>query len=474
MIFNSLKRNLYMTAAQDACISTKHDLLKMFLMRMFFLIIFAFLLAVNSGFISYAEPRLQDTGKELVIVIDPGHGGENEGTITGNTPEKIMNLITAQAMYDELCQYDNVKVYMTRTDDTDLSLKKRAKFAASVDADFLFSLHYNASENHTLYGTEIWISSMAPYHAYSYQFGYSYLREMSETGLFLRGIKTKLNEEGTDYYGVIRESVALGVPAVIIEHCHVDEPNDIPYCETEEDWINLGKADALAVAKYFGLSSQSLGVDYSHDSTTLPAVEKDQFVQSTYRDKTPPDVCHITLSDVDFNTGDVVFEVTAIDNDSLILYYDYSTDGGETFSPMLPWPGTDMLEGTCSDTFSLSLQIPSGTQPDIMVRTYNFADLFTESNCFAFPLAFDYNEPAEEPAIRQDTLNNDTAESIAANANVNAVNNDPLLSVLIICLIIVIIIFFAVLVSQSIIYHRRRKKRRQRMKELEESIYQQR
>ena len=92
-----------------------------------------------------AAPRLQDTGDKLVIVIDPGHGGENEGTIEGEYPEKIMTLISAQAMYDELIQFDNVEVYMTRTNDIDMSLKERAEFAKNVDADFLFSIHYNKS-----------------------------------------------------------------------------------------------------------------------------------------------------------------------------------------------------------------------------------------------------------------------------------------------------------------------------------------
>ena len=229
-----------------------------------------FMLILSTPIISHAEPRVQSTGDDLVIVIDPGHGGENQGTIQNGFEEKQMTLVTAQAMYNELIQYDNVTVYMTRNDDRDLSLKERAEFAASVNADFLFSLHYNASENHTHFGSEIWISCMPPYHAYGYQFGYAFMKEMEDMGLFLRGIKTRINDEGADYYGIIRESVALSVPAVILEHCHVDEERDVPYCEAEEEWIAFGQRDALAVAKYFGLSSEALGVDYSQESLNLP------------------------------------------------------------------------------------------------------------------------------------------------------------------------------------------------------------
>lgn len=47
-----------------------------------------------------AADRLQDTGDRLVIVIDPGHGGNNRGTLENNHEEKFMTMITARAMYD--------------------------------------------------------------------------------------------------------------------------------------------------------------------------------------------------------------------------------------------------------------------------------------------------------------------------------------------------------------------------------------
>ena len=183
---------------------------------------------------SQAAPRLQDVGEELVIVIDPGHGGENQGTIENNHEEKTMTLVTAMAMYQELQLYENVQVYLTRTTDQELSLKERAEYAASVNADFLFSIHYNASENHELFGSEVWVSSLSPYNGYGYQFGYEFLTDMRDKGLFLRGVKTRLNSAGIDYYGIIRESVALQVPALIIEHCHVDEQRDAGYCDSNE------------------------------------------------------------------------------------------------------------------------------------------------------------------------------------------------------------------------------------------------
>lgn len=103
-----------------------------------------------------------------------------------------MTMVTAMAMYEELLKYDNVDVYLTHTEDVNLSLADRAQFAAERNADFLFSIHYNASVDHDLFGSEVWISSVQPYNAYGYQFGWEQMQQMKDMGLFLRGVKTKL------------------------------------------------------------------------------------------------------------------------------------------------------------------------------------------------------------------------------------------------------------------------------------------
>lgn len=434
---------------------------------------------LNISFVSHGAPLVQSYGDELVIVIDPGHGGKNLGTTQNGFEEKTMTLATARAMYDELTQFDNVTVYMTRNEDKDLSLAERAAFAASVDADFLFSLHYNASENHTHFGSEIWIPYDPPYNAYGYQFGYQFLAEMKDMGLFLRGIKTRLGDNG-DYYGIIRESVALSVPAVILEHCHVDEARDIPYCKTEEEWIAFGKRDARAVAKYFGLSSKNLGVDYSSYSLNLPKVNEAVTRESTRRDETDPDVCMIELLDTNYETGEVLLQVTATDYDSPLLYYDYSYDGGESYCASIAWPGVDLLAETFTDTFTLSLQIPSGVQPEIVLRAYNLADLYIESNHLPILHEFWYEDNTSQTTTDAETTesSSDTTSNLPKRHTAGTVTFTPVsveevqiqedvsfLTFLEICLAVVIVLLVIVLISQSISYSRRKRRRRQRRKE---------
>ena len=231
--------------------------------RTFFIPIIIFLLSVFTLRAS-AAGRWQDTGDELVVVIDPGHGGIDSGSDSYPPFEKDRNLATAIAFANELARYEGVSIYLTRTTDVELTLKERAEFAQSVDADLLISLHHNASSDHSQYGTEIWIPSASPNNAYCYQFAQVWEKEMTDLGLYDRGCKVRINGLGHDYYGVIREAAYYGIPCVIIEQCHLDHQNDRMFCDEEVDMYNFARGDAMAVAKYFGLRSDDLGVDYKN------------------------------------------------------------------------------------------------------------------------------------------------------------------------------------------------------------------
>lgn len=432
----------------------------------------AAILSLQPAKVSAAE-RLQHTKTETtVIVIDPGHGGENEGTIAGTEKEKYMTMTTARAMYEELSLYDNVEVYLTHTEDVDMKLEERAEFAKNVNADFLFSIHYNASEYHELFGSEIWVPLNAPFNNYGYQFGYEFLSILKERGLFLRGIKTRVGDKGLDYYGIIRFANARDIPAVILEHCHVDEERDTGFCDSEEDLIQFGKDDATAVAKYFGLKSSILNVDYSEYQ--LQEVSGTQPVPSTLRDDTAPDVCQAALVNADYSTGQLSVQVSAADYDSPLIYYDYSLDGGLTFSPRNAWPDSDALSGTYADTFTLNLSVPSGVKPTVIVRAYNLFDLFTASNAVEVSEVFHYGQDEEtdeaestEPVSVPGSVEaevSDTAEPASAPAADNA-SPVSFATFLIICFIAVGLFFVLLGFSQLLAYRRRKRRRAQRRKD---------
>lgn len=320
----------------------------------------------------------------VVVVIDPGHGGENLGGEYEDYTEKDMTLVVAKAMKEELEKYEGVTVYLTREDDRELSLDERCAYAESVDADFLFCLHFNMSGEHTLFGAECWVSAFGEYYSKGYSFASIEIDMLKELGLYSRGIKTRLNDRGTDYYGIINHSVERGLPCVLIEHCHLDQENDQPFYDHDEKLREFGRLDATAVAKYFQLRSGELGADYSgYENVSVPVPSG---VMAP--DRTEPDVCMIDVVEQNEKNGEVTVEVSAADYDSGMLYYTYSYDNGETFSELQRWPDQDI------DTFRFTMQVPPHIVPQIVVNAYNGYDLYTASNMVSLP-AMDYQTPEE-------------------------------------------------------------------------------
>ena len=311
----------------------------------------------------------------LIIVIDPGHGGENLGGEYGQYREKDLTPIVAEAMKEELEKYEGVEVYLTHDSDVDMSIKDRAAFAGEKNADFLFCLHFNMSVNHNLFGAEVWVPATDTYYSKGYSFAQIQMQHFEDLGLYLRGIKTRLNDRDENYYGILRYCTQEGVPAVLIEHCHLDHPKDQPfYQEGETQWKELGIMDATAVAKYFRLKSEILNVDYSD----YPVQEIPVPVDIVRPDDTEPELSSIEVTNVNEETREVTVMVSAEDPDNYILYYEYSIDGGNGYSEFMEWPRTTWNSSLKTNTFTIT--VPYDQPVDLRVKVYNGFDLFTESN----------------------------------------------------------------------------------------------
>jgi N-acetylmuramoyl-L-alanine amidase len=88
------------------------------------------------------------------VVLDPGHGGENEGTVSPTgLIEKEVTLDVAQRVQSLLESY-SYKVVMTRRRDVDFSLKQRAELANEARGDIFVSIHVNWIENREVRGVE--------------------------------------------------------------------------------------------------------------------------------------------------------------------------------------------------------------------------------------------------------------------------------------------------------------------------------
>lgn len=95
------------------------------------------------------------------VVIDPGHGGKDPGTMGDHSKEKEIVLLVAKKLGGYIKQYfPEIEVIYTRSDDTFVKLEERAAIANRQNADLFISLHCNAAENKQAYGTETWVMGM--------------------------------------------------------------------------------------------------------------------------------------------------------------------------------------------------------------------------------------------------------------------------------------------------------------------------
>ena len=95
-------------------------------------------------------------GTNRVVVIDPGHGGINGGTISvlDKRPEKDFTLDCARRL-KPLLEASGCQVFLTHTNDVDVALSNRVTFAEMHHASLFISLHFNsAAPSHRESGLE--------------------------------------------------------------------------------------------------------------------------------------------------------------------------------------------------------------------------------------------------------------------------------------------------------------------------------
>lgn len=305
------------------------------------------------------------------IVLDPGHGGpgitdEQElGAVYRDTCEKYLTLKIAKAAGEELSGYGNVEILYTRESDRAMTLKERAAYAKSVGADCLISFHLNASAEHNFFGSEVFTSAFGSYYAEGKGIGEQVLAQLEGDGFVSKGVKTRLGSKGADYYGIIRESRTLEIPAIIIEHGYMDQDDDWARMDTDEKLAKLGRCDAAGIAAYFGLKK-------GENQAELPETEtKEPAVSPVPPDTTEPIRVSYALTRKDTETVQITLH--AEDPESRVMYYDYSTDDGETWSGLYLWQ-----EGS-GDTITFTLPVTEAREETLRIRAYNTYELRTEA-----------------------------------------------------------------------------------------------
>lgn len=96
--------------------------------------------ALTDGLIEPKEPE------KYLIALDAGHGGKWSGAYYENTAEKDLNLAITLKL-DEILRALGYGTTLTRSEDVNIELLDRAKWANRAKADIFVSIHCNAAEN---------------------------------------------------------------------------------------------------------------------------------------------------------------------------------------------------------------------------------------------------------------------------------------------------------------------------------------
>lgn len=225
----------------------------------------------------YDEEEPEETG--VVICIDAGHGGKDNGSDYQRRYEKDDNLKLAQAVAAYLRGKD-IKVVMTREEDVFLSLEERCKVANESQAVYFVSLHRNDGDGN---GVETWVNSGATDETVT--LAETIMQKLDAVGISRnRGVKKGTqNDESGDYYVNLHSDM----PSCIVEMGFMNSSADNQLFDEKLDAYAAAIGDAIleTYGIYHGQPGEE-GDAAGETGTTAPLVkiENIESLDSTCQD----------------------------------------------------------------------------------------------------------------------------------------------------------------------------------------------
>ncbi|NPV03316.1 MAG: N-acetylmuramoyl-L-alanine amidase [Syntrophaceae bacterium] len=205
------------------------------------------------------------TGK-FVTVIDPAHGGKDEGVqLTRRVLEKDVTLAIATLVKRNLDDAKNLTVRFTRMGDTDVAMADRVGTAIKAQADLFISLHVNAGFEKEAAGYELYFPGFG---------GQEAARGTSrgESAAIVRDmVRTKHLNEGVRFAQILQKRLDpvfprmdrglreapvlilqnLSIPAVVLEIGFSTNPGDRKKLQEESVQAAVAKAIAESIREFF-------------------------------------------------------------------------------------------------------------------------------------------------------------------------------------------------------------------------------
>lgn len=187
-----------------------------------------------------------DSGK-IKVILDPGHGGHDNGASFGDIYEKDIVLNIAKKT-GEILEENDIEVIYTRSDDSSLGddekedLKNRVNISNSINAEYFISFHINDYDDYTygyeeVYGFEVWTDYT---NSESLNLGQSIESNLD----MLNYTQLRPMLDGSESLYVIRENEN---PSILIEFGFMSSYNDRIYFSNEYNQELLAEAVATAI-----------------------------------------------------------------------------------------------------------------------------------------------------------------------------------------------------------------------------------
>ncbi len=182
------------------------------------------LIGIIAGIGAFAALTLQTYGRDangdIVVIVDPGHGGNDGGSASAYDKEADLNWHIAMALKAELQTYEGVKVYLTRGSAEWNSNTARGRMGAELGADLFVSVHNNSSTSGAASGVQVYGTVNAGYKDQVRTLCDMIAQRVSALGLANGGYHARpsTDDPAVDFYTMLDEAVKCGIPGLIIEH----------------------------------------------------------------------------------------------------------------------------------------------------------------------------------------------------------------------------------------------------------------
>lgn len=218
------------------------------------------ILAISAVFLAasglgWSEPASAMPSSNRVIIIDPGHGGEDGGAVgSDGTVEKDLNLQVALKL-QKLLEMSGCTVFMTRSDDESLStpedaakgerkvadLANRKLITDDLKVEAFVSIHMNTFTDPQYFGTQVFYSASPP-------------ESKTLADLIQSEVKTydpentRVAKDGSKNIFILSDT---SIPSVVVECGFLSNEKDLARLKTDDYQQKIAAAVFSGINKFY-------------------------------------------------------------------------------------------------------------------------------------------------------------------------------------------------------------------------------